>query len=51
MEDLRCSSCGRLIGKRIGPSIEVKRKDLTLYVVGKLDILCPKCGTENEFIT
>lgn len=44
--ELRCK-CGRLLAKRVGTRIEIKRKDLLLYVTGKAEIICPKCGVVN----
>jgi len=47
--ELRCYKCQRLLGKRIDGRIEIKRKDLLLYVTGTAFVYCPKCGTTHSF--
>ena len=45
---VRCISCGKLIAKKSGDVVDIKRKDLNVVAEkGKVIVACPVCNTKN----
>ena len=45
---VRCLSCGKLLAKRSGEVVDIKRKDLNVIAQkGTIMVDCPVCRTKN----
>ena len=48
-ELVRCISCDKLLAKKQGETLDIKRKDLNVVVnAGRTIIQCPVCQTKNK---
>ena len=53
LKEWRCKECNTLLGI-VGNDTEyvrIKYKDLFIKVNGKVEIICRRCGAENEMVT